>query len=189
MKFIRMNNINNAASFQYIQPAQHVAIQIEDDAAPLAPQRNEQPHPAKAIQNNRRPAWTKQWESLRHGGKRVTSGVAHAVNSVKDNPKPLLYAAAVTGALLLLASLKKGSADPHANGFNTVIRGGGGRGGDVERALGRAVGGAVGGTVGKVLGQAVRGRAGGKAGRVLGRAVGQAVGGMVTETPLSQRAP
>lgn len=187
-----MNNINSAASFQYIQPAQHVAIEIDDEAAPLAPQENAQPHPADAIQNQR-PTWTKQWESLRHGKERVTSGVAHAVKSVRDNPKPLLYAAAATGALLLLASLKKGPVDRHATGFNTVIRGGGGRGGgcggDVERALGRTVGGTIGGTVGRALGQAVRGRAGGKVGKVLGRAVGRVVGEMATETPLSRREP
>lgn len=187
-----MNNINNAASFQYIQPLRHVAMQIEDDAAPLVPQENGQSHSAKAIQNNRRPAWTKQWESLRHGKERVTSGVAHAVKSVRDNPtKPLLYAAAATGALLLLASLKKGPVDRHANGFSTVISsgGGGGRGRDVERALGRTVGGAVGGTMGRVLGRVVRGGAGEKVGRVLGRAVGRVVGEMVTaEMPLSQRA-
>ena len=88
-------HVNNAVPLQPIHPAQqaepppHVAIRIEDDAAPPAPQENALPHPANALQNRRPAVFNRMAEGLRHGGAQVVG----AANFIREFPDVVLIAA------------------------------------------------------------------------------------------------
>lgn len=96
-----------------VQPLQHVAIPIEPDTAPPAPQESAHPHPADVIQN-RRPGWiNRMTEGARTRGAQVAGGVANTVRSLRDDPKPLLYAAAAEALLLVAKLTVSGGNNPH----------------------------------------------------------------------------
>lgn len=111
-------NNNNALLPQYIRPAQevehqhplnqHLIIQIEPDAAPVAPQENAHPHPANAIQN-RRPGWVNRMaQGIWNGGAQLAGDSARMIIRLRNGYTPMLLSclaameciASIEGALM-----------------------------------------------------------------------------------------